>query len=383
MALSREEEILNALINGEKLEFKPLSRFEEYMKCAINKSGTENCPTPISRSDALLKILADKMCEGSNLQEKTVNPKTTAQTITPDSGYDGFSKVNVNAIQTEEKAVTPTTEAHEITPTNGKYISKVVVSAVTSAIDSNIVAENIKKGITILDVTGTLETGGDQPKLYAPSITISDNVLYITNASENGAFVERYYLYVDGYEWTVATDDQLAGDYEFYNTFSFIPDTTLNVCFYVDFTCNNVEYNILGFKFDGSNGKISIVYTGSGEDDVPLTVCDNGVWIDDIYRTITITSKYSEVLFANIDGQEITDTDDSHMVVEQFMAILFELARDKPIYTTSDSIDLQPLFYYDNEGDYSISVKCSASKFEDSDFSNVVSWTYTKSAIGE
>lgn len=59
------------------------------------------------------------------LQEKTVTPTTSTQTITPDSTYDGLSQV--------------------------------IVSAVTSSIDSDIKATNIRKGIDILGVTGTME----------------------------------------------------------------------------------------------------------------------------------------------------------------------------------------------------------------------------------
>lgn len=60
------------------------------------------------------------------LQAKTTEPATTAQTITPDAGYDGLSSVNVDAV--------------------------------TAAIDANIVAGNIKKNVQILGVTGTMET---------------------------------------------------------------------------------------------------------------------------------------------------------------------------------------------------------------------------------
>lgn len=59
------------------------------------------------------------------LQAKTTEPATTAQTITPDAGYDGLSSVNVDAV--------------------------------TAAIDANIVAGNIKKNVQILGVTGTME----------------------------------------------------------------------------------------------------------------------------------------------------------------------------------------------------------------------------------
>jgi hypothetical protein len=57
------------------------------------------------------------------LQDKTVTPTTSQQTITADEGKDGLGTVTV--------------------------------SAVTAAIDENITAANIKSGITILGVEGT------------------------------------------------------------------------------------------------------------------------------------------------------------------------------------------------------------------------------------
>ena len=60
--------------------------------------------------------------------------------------------------KTQEKEATPTTEIQEIVP--DRYytgLSKVTINAVTSDIDDNIVAENIKEGVEILGVTGTYE----------------------------------------------------------------------------------------------------------------------------------------------------------------------------------------------------------------------------------
>ena len=78
----------------------------------------------------------------ATFQTKTVNPATTSQEYTPDSGYDGFTKVTVNAVD--------------------------------SSIDSNIQAGYIKQGISILGVTGTFEgSASDQPTLGKTSIIIS------------------------------------------------------------------------------------------------------------------------------------------------------------------------------------------------------------------
>lgn len=62
----------------------------------------------------------------------------------------------VPAIRTEQnKSVTPTTSKQIIEADSGKVLGKVTVAAVTAAIDENIVAGNIKNGVTILGVTGS------------------------------------------------------------------------------------------------------------------------------------------------------------------------------------------------------------------------------------
>lgn len=74
------------------------------------------------------------------LQSKTVTPTTSQQTITADAGYDGLNAVTVNAV--------------------------------TSAIDSDITAANIKSGVNILGVTGTYN---NQKPEQTKSVTITSN----------------------------------------------------------------------------------------------------------------------------------------------------------------------------------------------------------------
>lgn len=75
--------------------------------------------------DAIAEIAenASAILPAPKLQNKEVTPSTSQQTITKGSNYDGLGTVTVKAV--------------------------------TAAIDENIVAGNIKSGVTILGVEGT------------------------------------------------------------------------------------------------------------------------------------------------------------------------------------------------------------------------------------
>ena len=92
----------------------------------VSANGTV---TPDTGYDGLSKVVVN-VDDSVTLQEKSVTPSTAAQSITADSGYDGLSKVTVKAIQTETKTVTPTSSQQVITPSNGKYLSKVTVNGI-------------------------------------------------------------------------------------------------------------------------------------------------------------------------------------------------------------------------------------------------------------
>lgn len=55
-------------------------------------------------SDMAAAILAIVTKAEAVFQSKTVSPSTSSQTVTPDTGYDGLSSVQVNAVQTAEQA---------------------------------------------------------------------------------------------------------------------------------------------------------------------------------------------------------------------------------------------------------------------------------------
>lgn len=148
-----------------------------------------------------------------SLQSKTVSPSTSSQTIKPDSGYDGLSQVTVNAMTTATQATPSITVSSSglitasATQTAG-YVSAGTKSATkqlttkgattwtpktsnqtissgtyltgTQTIkgDSNLIASNIKSGVSIFGVTGTL-SGGITP---TGTKEITENGIYdVTN----------------------------------------------------------------------------------------------------------------------------------------------------------------------------------------------------------
>ena len=116
------------------------------------------------------KVAVSVSGEAPTLQSKTVTPGTSAQTVTPDSGYDGLSQVTVGAVQVQEKTVTPGTSAQTVTPDAGKYLSKVTVGAVAGepvlsalgvsptavTVPAGTAADGIKSYLTAMSGTYTL-----------------------------------------------------------------------------------------------------------------------------------------------------------------------------------------------------------------------------------
>lgn len=101
---------------------------------------------------------------GPTLQSKTVSPSESTQMVSPDSGYDGLSKVTVNAISstyvgsdvTKKSAATYTPKTTDQSIASGQYLS----GTQTIKGDANLVAGNIKSGVNIFGVTGTYAGGG-------------------------------------------------------------------------------------------------------------------------------------------------------------------------------------------------------------------------------
>lgn len=129
-------------------------------------------------------------------ETKIITPSTSEQIVVPTTGKF-ISQATVSAVQTETKSVSPSTSSQIITPTSGKFLSQVTVNAIsptksaatyipttynqtissgrwltgtqTISGDSNLVASNIRSGVSIFGVTGSYE-GGSGYQAYAGQV---------------------------------------------------------------------------------------------------------------------------------------------------------------------------------------------------------------------
>lgn len=116
---------------------------------------------------------------GVKLQSKTVTPSENTQTVNPDSSYDALSSVTVEAISntyigssvTKKSAATYTPGTSNQSIASGQYLS----GAQTIKGDSNLIASNIKKGVTIFNVTGSYNEATGGPTLQSKAVSPSES----------------------------------------------------------------------------------------------------------------------------------------------------------------------------------------------------------------
>lgn len=116
---------LYAALGGTASDVANCSTIVEVLNTIAAKYEGDN--DAITNPDAIANIaaVAGSIPPDPTLENKSVTPTTAEQTITAGEGYDGLGTVTVNAV--------------------------------TAAIDENIVAGNIKSGVTILGVTGSYD----------------------------------------------------------------------------------------------------------------------------------------------------------------------------------------------------------------------------------
>lgn len=162
--ITREEMFL-AQAAGNGTAPNPVTREEMFLAAA---AGVGTAPAPITRKEMFLAAISGGSGGGGNntpvLQSKAVTPSEDAQTVTPDSGYDGLSSVAVGAISrnyvgsgvTRKSAQTYTPSTSDQTIAPDQYLTGAqIING-----DANLKAENIAEGVSIFGVLGKLASDG-------------------------------------------------------------------------------------------------------------------------------------------------------------------------------------------------------------------------------
>ena len=138
--------------------------------------------------------------------------------------------------------VQPTTTDQTITPTEGSVFSGGTVRAVTSEIDNNIVPGNIKEGVSILGVAGTLPAGDtpdyrymkgtiDKDGLRAIGWTDEDILTYEQNIPPHFTWQNDQYKVSDENKALYLLDDPKPDSYKNDPTVTFVPNKNMKLYF--------------------------------------------------------------------------------------------------------------------------------------------------------
>lgn len=184
-------------------EFSATASASEFGNATVNDVAKGKTFTSVNG----LKLTGTHECSSSSstptLQSKSVTPSESSQTVKPDSGYDGLSQVTVGAISstyvgsgiTKKAATTYTPSTSNQTIASGTYLSGIQ----TIKGDANLIASNIKSGVSIFGVSGN----------YAGSSSgSSDNnceAYYITSTSATLNFKNTGTVKVYGYGYKSST----------------------------------------------------------------------------------------------------------------------------------------------------------------------------------
>ena len=186
--------------------------------------------------------------------------------------FGGVATGGGNAKPEEVFDVQPTTSDQTITPTEGSVFSGGTVRAVTSTIDSNIQPENIKEGVSILGVAGTLSGGSGGSANLIP--------LTVEASNENRTFNPSSYQ-ADGFNSVNANGYDVDGLYNIFDDISnnYIEDDPTVIAEWDAGTANinNPDYGTYAIKSPATTADIKFNQIDWAKNDKVTQITINNV----------------------------------------------------------------------------------------------------------
>ena len=249
------------------------------------------------------------------LQTKTVTPTKSQQNIAADSGYDGLSGVTVNAIPDDYVIPTGTVNitANGTHDVSGKASVNVNVLGKEEQTKSVTITANgsVKitpdAGKTLSEVTVITAVESEKPTLNAPTISLSNSTLTITNPATNGNFVTSYRIFNGSAELAVVASTTVdlstllteAGTYSITakaSAVNFNDSAESNAVGYVRYSITPTLTNITAASDNATSIAVDetkvLTYTANSGYNLPWTVSVTGATSKWGYHDGTLELKY-------------------------------------------------------------------------------------------
>lgn len=302
--------------------------------------------TPSEGYDAMSSVIVKKA--EVNLQNKTVNKASTDEIVlSADDGYQGLGTVTVAPIKNKTVSVDPSTNAQEVNANTeeNEYITNVTVNPVTSDIDSNIVPENIAKGVSILGVNGTLEQSSSDITYLIKSTgapySAKLKVYQVYLEDKNDSLYGAYNVDVDLRSGDAGTSGYIPFFLKNVRAESIVPESVASKLGTIE------ERGIIAVVVNG------VVYENPTSFNIPYTkVNDGSTNYDDVTVDVYIDFEKANARAEFIENGNITGTDQNFDVnTYKYLPPIFNgnnyeyfnLSRDITIFETVETYVRQPI----------------------------------------
>lgn len=217
------------------------------------------------------------------LQDKTIIPTTSQQTVTADSGYDGLDTVTVEAIPSDYVKPSATKAAATYTPgTSNQTIAAGTYCSGVQTIkgDTNLKAENIASGVSIFGVAGTHSGGENLDAVLVEQQTLLNNLSTVLDNKASGggnSAIETC---------TVILDTSTFGFDPIYCVSASVLNNGSVSCYYLEADSNHTSTVTIQNVVCGSTiAFISSVYNSNGGNTL-YTEIEGSATIQGVYDTV-------------------------------------------------------------------------------------------------